>query len=42
MKIKGLLSIALSGLFFLPLLWMVSASLQSPGLIPSRGLDILP
>jgi multiple sugar transport system permease protein len=42
MKIKGLLSIALSGLFFLPLLWMASASLRSPGLIPSRGLDILP
>ena len=42
MKIKGLLSIALSGLFLLPLLWMFSASLRSPGLIPSRGLEILP
>jgi len=42
MKIKGLLSIALSGLFLLPLLWMISASLRSPGLIPSRGLEILP
>ncbi|MBI5943099.1 MAG: carbohydrate ABC transporter permease [Chloroflexi bacterium] len=42
MKIKGLLSILLTGLFLLPLLWMFSASLRSPGLIPSRGLEFLP
>lgn len=37
-----LLPLTLTGLFLLPLLWMFSASLRSPGLLPSRGLEILP
>ncbi len=46
MKIKNIfghvLSIALTGLFLLPLFWMLSASLRTPGLPPPRGLEILP
>ncbi|MBI5962662.1 MAG: carbohydrate ABC transporter permease [Chloroflexi bacterium] len=37
-----LLSIALTGLFLLPLFWMFFASLRTPGLLPPRGLEILP
>ena len=37
-----LLSLALTGLFLLPLLWMFSASLRAPGLLPPRGIEWLP
>jgi multiple sugar transport system permease protein len=39
---KHLLSIALTGLFLLPLLWMVSASLRSPGLPLPRTIEWIP
>ena len=38
--ITHLLSIALTGLFLLPLLWMVSASLRSPGLPLPRTIEL--
>lgn len=37
-----LLSITMTGLFFLPLWWMFSASLRTPGLLPPRELEWLP
>jgi len=37
-----LFSITLTGLFLLPLWWMFSASLRSPGLLPPRELEWLP
>jgi multiple sugar transport system permease protein len=37
-----LLSIALTGLFFLPLLWMFSVSLRSPGLPLPREIEWIP
>ena len=36
-----LLSAALAGIFLLPLLWMVAASLRPAGLPPPRGLELL-
>ena len=37
-----LLSFTLTGLFLLPLWWMFSASLRTPGLLPPRELEWLP
>ncbi len=37
-----LLSLALTGLFLLPLVWTFSASLRTPGLPPPRGIEWLP
>ncbi|MFZ5921122.1 MAG: carbohydrate ABC transporter permease [Chloroflexota bacterium] len=39
---KTLASLALTGLFVLPLFWMVSASLRQPGLPPPRGIEWVP
>jgi multiple sugar transport system permease protein len=40
--LKHLLSISLTGLFLLPLWWMFSASLRTPGMLPPRELEWLP
>lgn len=37
-----LLSLAVAGLFLLPLLWMISASLRAAGLPPPRGIEWIP
>ncbi len=39
---KTLVSLALTGLFILPLFWMISASLRQPGLPPPRGIEWIP
>jgi len=40
--LRHLLSIALTGLFLLPLFWMFSASLRNPGLPLPRELELIP
>ena len=40
--VAHLLSLSLTGLFLLPLLWMFSASLRAPGLLPPRGIEWFP
>ncbi|HLF73953.1 MAG TPA: carbohydrate ABC transporter permease [Anaerolineales bacterium] len=37
-----LFSLAIAGLFLLPLFWMLSASLRVPGLPPPRGIEWIP
>ena len=40
--LRHLLSLALAGLFLLPLMWMFLGSLRTPGLPPPRAMEILP
>src|SRR3990172_8872688 len=37
-----LFSLAIAGLFMLPLFWMLSVSLRVPGLPPPRGIEWIP
>jgi len=37
-----LISLSITALFLMPLLWMFSASLRAPGLLPSQGFEWLP
>ncbi|MEP7135735.1 MAG: carbohydrate ABC transporter permease [Chloroflexota bacterium] len=40
--ITNMLSLTLTGLFLLPLIWMFSASLRPQGLLPPRELELIP